>query len=250
MSSLAQIQSAFTAALFDPAAMPPFPLRGARDARRFAVYRNNVAAGLISALASRYPAVKRLVGNEFFGEMARAYAAAEPPRSPILLHYGESFPAFIDAFAPARPIPYLGDVARLEWARGAAYHAADVEPVGVAAFSALTPDGLGALRVKLHPSVSVIRSRFPVYGIWKVNQNRAAVAPVSPWAPESVLVARPHNAVQVQPLAPGQGAFLATLNAGETFTRAVDAGASETRAFDTAGSLALLITGGLVARFA
>src|SRR6266545_6393061 len=121
MSQLAEVQKAFAEALLDTSARVPLPVRGAARRKadnRFAVYRNNVLAGLTSALAARFPVVQRLVGNEFFRDMARVYVTVEPPRSPLLMHYGETFAAFIDGFEPAAPIPYLGDIARLEMARG------------------------------------------------------------------------------------------------------------------------------------
>src|SRR5262249_47571907 len=156
--------------------------------QRFAVYRNNVAAGLANALAERFPVVKRLVGDEFFRAMAHVYATAELPRSPVMLYYGETFPGFIDDFEPARQIPYLGDIARIEMARGLAYHAADATPLEPKAFAALASDGLGELRVRLHPSLSIITSAHPVYSIWHMNQDPVRFSPASPWIREAVLV--------------------------------------------------------------
>src|SRR5579864_7312457 len=80
MPSLAEIQDAFATALLDRTSPVPAFLAGAarhRPERRFAVYRNNVAAGLVEALATRFPVVKRLVGDEFFRAMAHLYAMAE-----------------------------------------------------------------------------------------------------------------------------------------------------------------------------
>ena len=57
--------------------------------------------------------------------MARAYIAAEKPRYALIIHYGESFPDFIEAFEPARELAYLPDVARLESAWVESYHAAE-----------------------------------------------------------------------------------------------------------------------------
>ena len=97
--------------------------------RRFAVYRNNVVTGLVKALRSRFPVTETIVGEEFFAAMARIFVTAQPPRSPLLATYGDAFPAFIVTFEPARDLPYLADVARLEAARTRAYHAADAPPV-------------------------------------------------------------------------------------------------------------------------
>src|SRR5215471_1982696 len=87
---------------------------GLPSPRRFAVYRNNVVAGLIETLKENYPAVHRIVGDEFFRAMAGQFAIAHPPRSPIMLSYGTNFPEFIDRFEQAETLPYLGDVARIE----------------------------------------------------------------------------------------------------------------------------------------
>ena len=103
--------------------------------RRFDVYRNNIIVGLKEAIAASYPAVKSLVGDAFFDAMAGDYVRAHPPKTPILPLYGADFAAFIDNFAPASRLPYLGDVARLEYALRQSYHAADTRPVPAAEFS-------------------------------------------------------------------------------------------------------------------
>ena len=96
------MQPAFAAALLDPVLPPPADITAPSDiTQRFNVYRNNVAAGLVHALAAGFPATERIVGAEFFAAMAQDYIRTEPPRSPVLLHYGESFPDFIAGFAPA-----------------------------------------------------------------------------------------------------------------------------------------------------
>ena len=94
-----------------------------RPLKRFNVYRGNVAGALGEALAVRYPVVRRLVGAEFFQAMAREYGLANPPHSPVLIHYGADFADFIAGFEPAKSVPYLSDVARLDSAHWEAYHA-------------------------------------------------------------------------------------------------------------------------------
>jgi Putative DNA-binding domain len=245
MPSLADIQDAFTEALLDRTVpVPPF-ISGAprrRVDRRFAVYRNNVAAGLVAALATRFPVVKRLVGDEFFRAMAHAYATTDLPRSPLMLYYGETFPAFIDAFAPAAPIPYLADVARIEMARGLAYHATDATPLDAEAFAALPMDRLGELRIRLHPSVSVITSNHPIYSIWHVNQDPDRFVPISPFAREAVLIARPCLRVKTQRITHEIAAFIRGLAAGKTLEESVEIATA-------AESLALLVSSRIVVGF-
>jgi len=243
MPSLMDMQDEFASALLSTTTPVPSCLKGAsirRADRRFAVYRNNVAASLIAALAARFPVVERLVGDEFFRGLAHAYALREPPFSPLLIHYGETFPAFIEAFEPARPLPYLGGVARLELARGRAYHAADAVPLARAVFAGLPEGAIGGCSVSLHPSVTIIASDYPVLSIWEVNQA-GPVRPIPHWGAESVLVARPFLEVETRRLAPGTDTFLIALQSGSTIAEAVEAASAAASAFHASDGLAMLI---------
>jgi hypothetical protein len=123
---------AFVEALTDLLRPAPPETRGREgrpDARRFAVYRNNIAVGLIASLEMRYPVTRRLVGDDFFRAMAQAFVARNKPSSPVLILYGAEFPAFVETFEPAREIAYLPDVARLENAWVESYHSADAMPL-------------------------------------------------------------------------------------------------------------------------
>src|SRR5712671_5592859 len=156
--------------------------------RRFAVYRNNVVAGLVKALKSRFPVVEKIVGEEFFAAMARVFVVERPPRSPLLATYGDVFPAFIAAFEPARELPYLADVARLEAARTRSYHAADATPVGAGHFAAINTHAVGGIRVGMHPSTEIVRSPYPVVTIWAMNSGEQELAPIENWRSEDALV--------------------------------------------------------------
>ena len=95
---------AFAAALGDPLAAPPPMTRGrmdAPDARRFAVYRNNVVVGLIGALEARYPVSRRIAGDALFRAMARGFVRAVKPRTPVMIAYGEEFPEFMAEYLAA-----------------------------------------------------------------------------------------------------------------------------------------------------
>ena len=214
-------------------------------ARRFAVYRNNVVVGLRKALKSRFPAVEKITGEEFFAAMAQIFVTEQPPRSPLLVTYGDEFPAFIEAFEPARELPYLADVARLEAARTRAYHAADATPLGAEHFAALDADALGAIRIDLHPSVEIVRSPYPVVTIWAMNSGEQELAPIGDWRGEDAVISRPHLEVEVRALPPGGAAFLAALAAGSTLGEAAEAAAADNPNFDLTGNLAGLIGSGL-----
>lgn len=156
-------------ALQRTAGAPESCLRDARDIARFEVYRASYEANLGHALRDTYPVVNRLVGEDFFGQVARAYLRAHPSRSGDLHEYGAEFASFLAAQDWGGDLPYLPDVARLEWLAHQAFHAANAEPLTLAALAELPPESYGGLC--LLPSVRLMHSEFPVHRIWQVNQE-------------------------------------------------------------------------------
>ena len=92
-------------------------------AARLRVYRHHVFESLGAALAATFPTVQALVGTDFFRGLARASSVTRLPAQPVLAEYGADFPAFIAGYEAARDLPYLADVARLDWALNLAFHA-------------------------------------------------------------------------------------------------------------------------------
>jgi uncharacterized membrane protein YphA (DoxX/SURF4 family) len=181
MQQLAERQWEFGLAILNPAQPVPVGLAGPggqSSLRRFSVYRNNVVVGLIDVLKDAFPAVRRIVGDDFFKCLAHGYIVKEPPRSPILLEYGAGFPAFIAAFEPASPLPYLADVARLERSWTEAYHAPEAAPLDPASLTALAPDDFAGLAFTAHPSLRTVRSQFPALTIWRMNAGDGELKPV------------------------------------------------------------------------
>lgn len=218
-------QAEFARALLDPGRPVPAGVvgpDGRPGPKRFAVYRNNVIAGLVEALKAAYPVVLRLVGDEFFAAMARVHVVREPPASPIMLDYGAGFADFIDTFSPAALLPYLGDVARLERAWVEAYHAAEAEPIDPVALAGIAPDRLPDLRFRLHPSLRLARSSFPIVTIWRMNLEGGVPAPVDlDGGGEDALVLRPQAEVEVRVLPAGTAPFLQALSGGASILRAM-----------------------------
>jgi hypothetical protein len=141
---------------------------------------------------------------------------------------------------------YLADIARLEVARGHAYHAIDAEPIGPERFAWLAPGQLPRLRVVLHPSLTLLRSRFPVVSAWEANQPGSDGA-IRCWTGEDVVIFRPRYEVLVARLAVGGFAFLSSLEAGAPLATAIEAAMADNKAFDLAGGLAQLAGSGVVA---
>jgi hypothetical protein len=242
-------RAAFVAALLDRGRAVPGDLRspsGSPAGRRFDIYRNNVFVSLIEALESRYPVSRTLVGEDFFRAMACLYVELSPPRSRVLLTYGSDFADFVETFPPAASIPYLSDVIRLENARVTAFHARDAEPLSTAAMASVTSCNWAQARVVLHPSLTVVRSHYPVVSIWEAHQQPRMPTQIDDAGPEDAAVARPFQDVVVQRLPPGGAAFLARLSEGDTFHDAAIAAATADRKFDLVQALTILITSRIV----
>lgn len=239
-------QSAFAAGLLK-AAPPPAGVMAWNSPspdRRYGVYRNNVSASLTGALAARFPASERIVGAEFFRAMAEAFIRVHPPRSPLLLIYGDDFPDFAAAFEPAREIVYLADVMRLEAARTRAYHAADAASLDPQALAGIKPDRLGDLVFLSHPALSIVSSSHPAATIWAMNAGERPIAPIPDWRGEDSLVVRPRMTVEVVPLPPAGASFFGHLAQGRTLAEAIGAAMTDDAAFDLSENLAILLRAG------
>jgi hypothetical protein len=241
---------AFAAALADPAAATPAMTHGrmgAPDTRRFAVYRNNVAVGLIGALEARYPVSRRIAGDDLFRAMARAFVRTHRPRTPVMIAYGEEFPEFVaDYLAEADSgLAELPDVARLENAWVQAYHAEDAAPATVGELAALNPHCLPETRIAFHPAARLIRFATPAASVWASAQSCDQPAAPTEGTREDALITRPDCDVRVRVLPPLGFDFALSLREGATLVEAV--ATVNDPAFDFGAHLVGLVESGAVA---
>lgn len=240
----------FAAVLLAPTFACPPGLKtwnGSDPAKRFAVYRNNVVVGLVDALADSYPVVQALVGEEFFRAMAREFVHQSPPRSPVLAWYGQGFAEFTENFPPADGLPYLADVARLEWLRVEAWHAADTEPLPVEHMADLLADAdaLPQTRFTLHPALRVMTFVHPIVSLWAAHQAddpATELAGIDMALAESALLMRPTLDVEIMHMESGAATFIRHLQTGLPFGQAVAAATD----FDLPATLGLLIRSGAI----
>lgn len=210
---------------------------------RFGVYRNNVLFSLTNALAARYPTTRDLLWPDTFEGAARLFVTMYPPRSPVLLEYGDGFPQFLRRIGIGPSTDYIADIAELESARVRAYHAPDATPLSVEAFAKLSPVALTGARFVLHPSVSLIHSRFPVVSAWEAGRRGGDV---EVWKPEAALILRPYLEVDVWRLPPGGYEFFQRIAASGTVAEAASEAASNIADFDLSQIFHVLISAGAV----
>jgi putative DNA-binding protein len=250
MGELDKLQRHFAAAVLTAREALPAELAtrpgGEPHRRRFSVYRNNVYSSLIEVMQARFPVVARLVGEEFFRAMARVYVEQEPPRSAVLLRYGMSFPAFIEGFEPAASVVYLADIAALEWAWHAAYHAADALPLTLEELASVADHAGGAV-LKLHPSLGLVSSAYPIVTIYELHAEGNEPPQTRLEAQgEDALVLRPHLEVEIRRLPTGAVTFIETIRDGGSIGEAAEAALGYARDFDLEANLAGLMTSGAI----
>jgi hypothetical protein len=221
---------------------------GLSPGARVAIYRHHVVDTLTGVLEAAYPVVTRLVHARFFGYAAAQYIGANPPAGPCLFEYGASFPEFLEGLPPCRALPYLPDVARLEWALHRARHAENAIAVDPAILRDLEIDDVARATFRLHPAVSLLASPWPIDDIWRANQ---------PEADPDLTVILDRGGVQLEVRRDGDDAVFRALEAashvwrlrlgeGRTLEAAAAAALEVDSSFDLAGALRELFAAHMV----
>ncbi|MBV1775342.1 putative DNA-binding domain-containing protein [Burkholderiaceae bacterium DAT-1] len=216
-ASLDDILYAFLAAQSDPAL--------ARDcfgetSVGIAVYANNTIMNRKSAMVEIFPTVRELVGEDFFEGLTSIFARHTPCTTGNLNLYHPTFGDFIVTFEHTQDLPYLADVARLDWAMQAAYYAADAAPIDPATLAqASDPE---TLRLHFHPSLALLASPYPVGTIWLAH-HRGGEFPDTLDQPEHIMLWRDQgNRIQLRIMDAALFEFAGRLQAGMTLGEALD----------------------------
>ena len=253
MTSLHDLQTRILDALLNTSADSALSLIDAPAAgagARLAVYRNTIRSNWVQALHSTYPAVRRLVGDDYFRQVAREFGHRHPSRSGDLRHVGELFPAYLAEVHSDDEYRYLGDVARLEFLIQEVLLAPDHAPLDLASLAtvATAPDDLLFM---LHPALRPFESPFPVQRIWQSNVGSDAEPEILDLAlgGDRLVVLRRRLQLQFHPLSRGEWCFLSSLGRGARFAAAVESADASDDEFDAARALQRLVGFGAIVGF-
>lgn len=214
---------------------------------RLAIYRHHVRHSLTAALAATFPTVHALVGASFFARLAGDFLVQSMPVQPVLTEYGAELPSFTAGYQPAAGLPYLADVARLDWALSVAFHAGPLHPLTLADLSAVAVERLPSHRVALAEEARLIDSPYPIDRIWQVSQPGGDDGPVDLDARSRLLVLPGTPSSFFVSLSGAEAAFLAALADDQTLEAAAGAGFSADPGFDLSKSFARLLQFGAFA---
>lgn len=218
MLSLGQFQDAFIEALYH---RPAPQLAAIADQAAFAVYRNSVLAGAVEALRGNFPSVEALVGPGWMQDAAAAYAQRTPPGDPRLIHYGAAFPDFLEPLQYRYNVPYLADVARLDFAWCEAFAAPQEPSLALTDLAGMTATDLA--NTCLAPRSSVRWrwfARHPVFTLWHHSREGLSWPQHQPWVAEGALLSGTQEGVAYQALEVGGCAFLDACAQGRVLEQA------------------------------
>jgi hypothetical protein len=207
--------------------------KGIDPRRRLAIYSNNSRVVLVDTLMRTFPVVLRLVGGDYFRQCAHAYQRRYPSRSGDLQHVGAHFARYLEELHAGSSYAYLADVARLEWAYQECLIAADHPPLDVAALAHLPPARCGELRIKIHPSLRLISSQYPILRIWQQNRSEcdsSASIDLASGAERLALVREQQEIIALH-LSAGELAFLQASQMSSTLDQAIAAAEEASHAF-------------------
>ncbi len=252
MPSLPEMQEAFAAALarvIDPGAATAL-FRGPPDLvpSRLAIYRGNIRGNCAQTLRSAYPIAGKIVGEEFFEAVAREYERAYPSTSADLNRYGGRLAEFLEGFPHTADLPYLPDVARMEWLAHRAYYARDAVPFDGTSLAAVSPEGHSRLRLRLAPACALLESAWPLGRIWDIHQDDydGAFEVDLRSGPDRILVYRPRWRARVLSLSCGDFRFLQWSARGDMLGDALEAASADDPHFDPSVALARWIDTGVI----
>lgn len=187
---------------------------------RINIYKNNVVSTLRENIIAKYPIILALVGEEFLNYCVREYVKNNPSKNGNLDFYGKEFANFIASFKPAQTLPYLSDVAKLEWLLHEIYFDEDIKILDKIKFSKTDVNQLENVKFKVNKAVKLIASKYPIYQIYQmVNDNLIKDLDISSGG-ENLLIIRPEFKIKAIEIYDSEYQFLSALFNSKTLHEA------------------------------
>lgn len=247
--SLLELQRRFLGGLCDSMETGPIDqivAAGLEPAARFRIYRHNTEQNHLEALRTTYPAVSALVGDAFFEQTAARYRSTHPSRSGNLQAFGDHFSEFLTSLQNTQQLPYLSDVAQLEWLRRRATLAAEAKPLTLAEVDSMLAKVDGPVRMILHPSMQRLVSPHPVLTIWQYAIHPSSEHLTLPESGERVVLWRSEDEVAMAGVDVASFACIDALAHGESLDKAHALANDQDPAFNLPACITSLIQEGLI----
>ncbi len=134
------------------------------------IYQQAYTSRLVAALRDNYGLLPRLMGDEAFEALARAYVQDCPSPHPSIRWFGDELVDFMARHEDLVPHPAMLDLARMEWALRAAFDAADAPPLQAAELARLAPEAWATLVFAFQPSLQYLALDWAIEPAWRALQ--------------------------------------------------------------------------------
>ena len=135
--------------------------------QRLHVYADGYPARIEESLAENFPALAHLTGAAAFHALTHRYLHAVVLPSYNLNDAGAALAAFLRADPLAAGLPFLSDLAELEWRVARAFHAAALPPLDPTRLTAWSADDWEHAVLRFQPAVALVSSAWPIRELWE-----------------------------------------------------------------------------------
>ena len=248
MSELLKIQTDFLNGIFhkDESILKHIDKVGAISPKqRLQIYQNNAYLILTEVLRDTFPAINKMVSNDFFNYSAHEFIKLSPPNAGDMNNYGSGFPEFLEKFKPLEEHSYLGDLARLEWLRHQSYLSHKQDSLEAKDLESLTSSEIENMKLSLQPHVFILKSAWPIDKIYKLSIEGEAEDFNMRDTPSNLVIFQKNKEVVVWSVTSAVFTFLNECHERKTFREAMTKATQIDTNFITSNAFGDLINEGL-----
>jgi hypothetical protein len=218
--SLAELERALAARILggtDPAVERWVRVPAGADAgARLAVHTAGYPARVTESLREAFPATALILGDGSFASLGERYAAQLPAELRNLNDAGAALSAFLRSDPLGDRLPFLPDLARLEWAVVECFHSELTEPFDASVCAGWGMDDWAEARVEFQPGMALVRSAWPIRELREArHRERSAIDVDLTDRPDRVLVSRRGFEVAVETVEAIEALAIERLLAGD-----------------------------------
>ncbi len=168
---------------------------------RLGVYTTGYPARIREAVSEAFPAIAIIVGDGSLGAMLERYRPHVATGWCNLNSIGERLPTFLETDRLSEELPFLPDLAQLEWRVFESFHASIGEPADLGFASDWELSDWERARIRFQPGVAIVSSAWPIHDLRAAREcERSAIEIELVGRPQSVWVYRQGFEVVTEPL--------------------------------------------------
>jgi hypothetical protein len=142
-------------------------------ARRLEIYQRHYRESLRRHILGRFPTVEWLLGSARMLPLVDVFVRTSPPKVPCMAEYGAEFINFLAWDQSTATLPYLEDVATMDWHLGNLAVAISRPAMAISALQVVPQDRLPDLSLTLQPGVRYLASGWPLDDLVRIRLSEA-----------------------------------------------------------------------------